>query len=227
MSDICSNCHTQIDSEDQYCAKCGQSTQSFERPFIPFLVNLLHELFDIDGRLWLTLKTLVTKPGVASYEYSQGKRVKYTPALRVYLVVSVVFFLLFASMQGLSASNTEASSSSFDLYPKAMFLLFPFFAFLVSCFYRQSYYINNLILSMHIHSITYLVLILIAPLERLEQKFTTLILLQAPVALYFIWYFLSAFKVMFKESWLKTAIKSLSIYFLYMAALGFVFDELL
>lgn len=226
MTINCKNCEILLNKDDKYCMQCGQSTQENQRQFVPFMVTSLHELFDVDGRLWLTLRTLLTKPGKASFEYSQGKRVKYTPALRVYIAISVIFFLLFATLHDLPTS-TKTVQANLDLYPKAMFVLFPFFAFLSSCFFRKSYYISNLVFSMHIHSITYLLLAIIGSLENAEQKHIIFLVLQAPAAIYFTWYYFSAFKTMYEESWLATLSKSVAIYFLYMSALGFVFDQLL
>jgi len=226
MTKNCKNCETQLNEKDNYCAQCGQFVQDKQQQFMPFVVNSMHELFDIDGKLWLTLKTLITKPGKASYDYAQGQRVKYTPALRVYIAISVIFFLLFATLHDLPTS-TESVQANLDLYPKAMFVLFPFFAFLASCFFCKSYFINNLIFSMHIHSVGYLLLAMVGSLENFEQKHSILILLQGPAAIYFTWYYFTAFKTMYLEPWWKILLKSVAIYFIYMATLGFVFDQLL
>lgn len=224
MTNTCKNCETLLETKDQFCSQCGQSTKTHQRPFFPFITNSLHELFDIDGRLGLTIKTLIFKPGKLSYDYSQGKRVKYTPALRIYLVISVLFFLLFSVFQG---ENNNAIQSNLDLYPKIMFLLFPFFALLTNCFYKTSYYLDNIVFSMHIHSIAYLLLAIVGPLEKFEQEHIGFTLLQVPAIVYFAWYFFTAFKIMYQESWWHTLLKTFAIYFLYMATLGLVFDQLL
>ena len=227
MTDLCTNCDATLKKDDKFCSQCGQNTQSFQRPFFPFLKNSLHELFDIDGRLSLTLKTMISSPGKLSYEFAQGKRAKYTPPLRLYLMISVIFFLLFSTIEGFANSDKLQSQTNFDLYPKAMFVLFPFFAFVVSWFYRKSYYLNNLVFSMHIHSVAYLLLAIVGPLEKIEQSHQLFLILQVPAAIYFIWYFFTAFKTMFREAWQLTLLKSAAIYFIYMATLGFVFDQLL
>ncbi|MEW6983465.1 DUF3667 domain-containing protein [Colwelliaceae bacterium 6471] len=187
----------------------------------------MHELLDIDGRLSLTLKTLITKPGLASYEYDQGMRAKYTPSLRLYLVASVIFFLLFSSFQQVITGREGYSASSIDLYSKAMFVLFPLFALYIKAIYPSSYLVSNIVFSLHIHSVGYLVLILIGPLEALERQHPAYLALQAPLLLYLLWYFLKAFKTMYLASWLVTAFKSLLVYLAYMATLGLVFDVVL
>jgi len=223
----CKNCQTVLAENAKYCSTCGQSTKSYRQPFIPFVKEALHEFLDIDGRMLLTLKTLVTKPGLASYEYDQGMRVKYTPALRFYLVVSVIFFLLFSSFQQVFTGQEGYSASSIDLYSKAMFVLFPLFALYVKAMYPGSYLVSNIVFSLHIHTVGYLVLILIGPLEVLETQHLEYLILQIPVLLYLLWFFLKAFKTMYQASWAVTAFKSLLVYLVYMATLGLVFDVVL
>ncbi|WP_286261333.1 DUF3667 domain-containing protein [Thalassotalea atypica] len=223
----CRNCQTILTENAKYCSTCGQSTKSNRQPFIPFVKEAMHELLDIDGRLSLTLKTLFTKPGLASYEYDLGMQTKYTPPLRLYLVISVIFFLLFSSFQQVFTGQEGYSASSIDLYSKAMFVLFPLFALYVKAMYPSSYLVSNIVFSLHIHSVGYLVLILIGPLEVLERQHILFIALQAPLLLYLLWYFPKAFKTMYQASWLVTAFKSLLVYLVYMATLGLVFDVVL
>lgn len=162
------------------------------------------------------------KPGLAAYEISQGKRVRYTPALRLYLVASLLFFLIFASFQNIYAAN-----SAVDVYSRAMLVLFPLYALLINCFFWKSFYLANLVFSMHIHSVAYAVLMIIGPLEAMESKSEMFVFIQAIPATYFAWYLLKAFKVMFREPWWKTIIKTMGVYFIYMAAMGVVFDVVL
>jgi hypothetical protein len=192
-----------------------------------FLKDSLYELLDVDGRLATTIKTLLLKPGVASRDYSKGKQHKYSPPLRFYLVVSVIFFLVFESFQHVYANVTVKSDSITELYSRAMFVLFPLFALIIRCFYRTSYYLGNLVFSMHMHSIAYVVLLLIGPLESIENLHVSLTLLQVLPSGYFIWYFYKAFKTMYQQSWGITLVKATAIYMIYMAVFGVVFDFLL
>ena len=52
-------------------------------------------LFDFDGRMLISLRLLMTRPGFLSYEYINGRRVSYTSPIRMYLVISLVFFFVF------------------------------------------------------------------------------------------------------------------------------------
>ncbi|WP_246058411.1 DUF3667 domain-containing protein [Litorilituus lipolyticus] len=189
--------------------------------------EFLHELLDIDGRLSLTLITMVKKPGQLTHEFNQGKRVKYTPPLRLYLAISILFFIIFSSIYQVYAPERPLTDSMISYYSKAMFLLFPIFALIVQLFFRQSFYIGNLVFSMHLHSIVYIILMFIAPLEALEQEHQIFLLLQLPLTLYLVWYIFKAFKTVYQDSWLKTIVKASVIYMVYMSILGLVFDVLM
>lgn len=220
----CSNCQSSLVNNAVYCSYCGQSTTDLNRPVMLIAKEMLHELLDIDNKLWITLKTLITKPGKLTKEFSQGKRAKYTPPLRLYLVISIVFFILFTGIYEVYGNSQNMASSMGEYYAKAMFVLFPVFALLIHVFFRKSFYIYNLVFSMHIHSVVYLCLIIIAPLEAFERTYPMLLFLQLPPVIYLIWYVFTAFKTVFDETWRLTLIKSSVIYLIYMGALGIVFD---
>jgi hypothetical protein len=53
----------------------------------------LEDLTDLDSRLWRTLKGLLVKPGSVTADYIGGRRARYIPPIRLYLVVSFLVFL--------------------------------------------------------------------------------------------------------------------------------------
>ena len=65
---------------------------------VPTTMELMHELLEgithSDSRLWRTLTTLWFKPGKLTEEFVAGRRVAYLPPFRLYLIVSIVFFLI-------------------------------------------------------------------------------------------------------------------------------------
>jgi hypothetical protein len=65
------------------------------------------------------------------------------------------------------------------------------------------------------------------PFEVLEQKHSVFLILQAPILLYALWYFIKAFKTMYQGSWWVTILKSGTIYLVYMASMGVMFDVVL
>ena len=78
---------------DIYCSKCGQKNVGL-LTFRVIINDFLDNIFSIDSRLFVTLKYLIFKPGYLTTEYWAGKRKKYLPPFRLYLVLSVIYFLL-------------------------------------------------------------------------------------------------------------------------------------
>ncbi|HEV7717275.1 MAG TPA: DUF3667 domain-containing protein [Steroidobacteraceae bacterium] len=51
-----------------------------------------------DSRVWRTLWFLIAKPGFLTVEFVEGRRARFLPPFRLYLVLSVVLFLVAASV---------------------------------------------------------------------------------------------------------------------------------
>jgi hypothetical protein len=91
-TDNCLNCGEVLSG--QYCSYCGQRADVRVISLWELLRDLVGDLFELDSRLWRTLRPLVTRPGLLTREYLSGRRAQYTPPFRMYLVLSVVFFLV-------------------------------------------------------------------------------------------------------------------------------------
>jgi hypothetical protein len=87
----CLNCDSPLLGE--YCANCGQHSKHHVHSTAALFSELIEDLFHTDHRVWRTLKPLVLKPGKLTAEYLRGKRVTYTPPFRLYIVLSLIFFL--------------------------------------------------------------------------------------------------------------------------------------
>jgi len=87
----CTNCQTPL--VGPYCGQCGQEVNSTLKYFGTVILHLLEDIFSFDSRAKRTLVPLLTKPGYLTQEYFDGKRVLYVPPLRLYLFISIMFFL--------------------------------------------------------------------------------------------------------------------------------------
>jgi hypothetical protein len=58
------------------------------------LRELLGNLFSFDSRVWRTAVPLVIQPGELSARYLAGQRVRFVPPVRLYVFVSLLYFLL-------------------------------------------------------------------------------------------------------------------------------------
>lgn len=85
----CANCAAPLTG--RYCAACGQDATP-DAPFGHMIRELVDDVFNLDSRLWLTLKALLTRPGELSVEYRRGRRARYVSPTRLYLIASLVFF---------------------------------------------------------------------------------------------------------------------------------------
>ena len=56
--------------------------------------DVLHDLVHLDSRVWRTLVALLFRPGRLTNEFITGRRTFYLPPFRLYLVLSLVYFLL-------------------------------------------------------------------------------------------------------------------------------------
>jgi hypothetical protein len=88
----CLNCKTPLSG--QYCANCGQRARSRLISLWELITDAFGDLFELDSRLWRTLIPLFARPGVLTKDYLEGRRVRFMPPFRTYLVLSIIFFLI-------------------------------------------------------------------------------------------------------------------------------------
>ena len=77
---------------DRFCGACGQNDRSYLRATRQIVGEVLGEAFDLDSRLGRTLKYLLLRPGFLSREFASDVRASYVSPVRLYIVVSLVFF---------------------------------------------------------------------------------------------------------------------------------------
>ena len=174
----CKNCGTALD--DVFCPHCGQKNVDLSRPMLDLAGELVRETFDVDGRMFRTLRLLFVRPGALTRDYLAGHRQRYTPPLRLYLVISLLFFLAmaWAASRGalLEAGQTMAADAPTQArllgeeFPRLMFLLLPVFALLLKVAFRDRLYFDHLIYSLHLHSAAYVILAVMLPLDGIADR---------------------------------------------------------
>ena len=101
----CLNCGTEF--EGNFCPECGQraDTKRFTIRFI--FTNLLQAILSNDGGVWITLKSLFTRPGQMMVDIINGKRKSYfSPFPMLFLTLSL--YVIIFSFTG---SKKEAFES--------------------------------------------------------------------------------------------------------------------
>ena len=114
--DHCLNCAAP--ARGRFCAECGQEIKDHTVALRPLLADLLAEVASWDSKLLRTLGALIARPGFLSNEYNAGRRVPYLSPLKLYLTVSVLFFLLVSwrtPLGGLVAVNPPPGSKHVGL----------------------------------------------------------------------------------------------------------------
>lgn len=90
----CLNCGAPL--HGAFCAACGQRAVPPNPTVRELASDAWHELSGYDGRIMSTIRGLL-RPGFLTREYLEGRRAHYLPPVRVYLIVSVVYFVVAAS----------------------------------------------------------------------------------------------------------------------------------
>jgi len=88
----CLNCGEVLTG--QHCSHCGQRARVRVLSLWGLVKDALGDLTNFDSRIWRTLFPLLFRPGKVTQEYLRGKRTSYTPPFRMYLILSIGFFLL-------------------------------------------------------------------------------------------------------------------------------------
>lgn len=233
----CLNCGEEVSGN--YCSNCGQKFQPTKVPLRLFLDDVVETLFTIDNRLFRTLRDLFLKPGKVTIDYIEGRRAKYLPPLRIYLSISVVYFLFAQFIESdkiLFVNFTQDAESDLNLakiIQTGLFFLVPVLALILKIFHRKrkAFYIEYLIFSVHLHSvwfvlftiqmlIGFLVTILGDGLSSTVNNAVSIFgeTFQIGAMIFLV----ISVKKVFGENWMKAIFKSISTLFIYLLSLGLV-----
>ncbi len=88
----CANCNTEL--QGPVCHHCGQLADEFHRPVRGLVGEIIEGLFALDGRVARTIPNLLLRPGRITRAYLKGQRARFMPPFRLYIIASLIFFLL-------------------------------------------------------------------------------------------------------------------------------------
>lgn len=103
----CLNCELDLTKEDNFCSGCGQKNHATRLKIRAFLDEVFNSIFNIDARIWLTLKTAFINVGQLAKEFNQGKRKKYVPPVQFYLFASLIYFLILGIFAKVNGERTD------------------------------------------------------------------------------------------------------------------------
>lgn len=116
QSKSCDNCHAPVSGP--FCSQCGQEAESTLKYFWTVILHILDDIFSFDSRANRTLLPLLFRPGFLTNQYFAGHRVHYIPPLRLYLFISIIFFIslkFFASADIQSEHTKEIENLSKEI----------------------------------------------------------------------------------------------------------------
>ena len=93
---VCANCGHPVTGK--FCDNCGQLTSDFHRPIWTLTKDVLSDALSLDGRIARTLPSLMFAPGRVTRAYLEGKRARYVPPFRLFLLTSLIFFFTLFAM---------------------------------------------------------------------------------------------------------------------------------
>jgi hypothetical protein len=229
----CRNCQAPLD--DAYCSRCGQRDVDLERPIWGLVAGVLKESFELDGRTAVTIKTLFRHPGMLTSEFLAGRRRSYTSPLRLYLVISISFFVLVAWFARSGILLDPGQDPNFDAavqagfladdLPRLMFILLPIFALLLKIVFLKRLYFDHLIFSLHLHSAAYVLLAVMLPLETRADRNVALLLLQVLSLVALVAYFVIALRRVYQPTWFAVSWKSVVVIFAYMMIVSIAIEN--
>jgi hypothetical protein len=84
-----------------FCALCGQPHNTHRRSLGHLLHDFFKDIVSFDSRILRTARALLVRPGELPNAFRHGRTQPYVPAVRLYLFVSLLFFL-FLSATGIA-----------------------------------------------------------------------------------------------------------------------------
>lgn len=89
----CLNCGAPVHSV--FCPDCGQANREPQLGVGDLLHDFIHMFTHYDGKFFVTVRLLFTKPGYLSTAFLRGQRMLYLPPVQMYVLTSAIFFFFF------------------------------------------------------------------------------------------------------------------------------------
>ena len=88
----CENCGAPLTGE--FCSQCGQHAIDYRRSILRVLWDAADSFLNWDTKFLHSMNQLLVHPWHLTNDFNAGRRARYVHPLRLYLIASIVFFLL-------------------------------------------------------------------------------------------------------------------------------------
>ena len=108
----CLNCENDISEDDNFCSQCGQVNDLKKVSLYQYLSAYFDDFLSFDSRLLKTIVTLIFKPGTVTKNYVAGKRISYVNPFKLYLHITILFFLVIGIFKTIDRFKSIDDTSS-------------------------------------------------------------------------------------------------------------------
>lgn len=106
----CPNCDTPL--AGPFCHACGQSSDDHRRSLLHLCIEVVEDLFHLDGRLGRTLPDLFLHPGRLARDLLERRIARHVPPFRMFLVTLLVFMVVAEHEANVAAKANEAEQAA-------------------------------------------------------------------------------------------------------------------
>ncbi|HEV2148021.1 MAG TPA: DUF3667 domain-containing protein [Longimicrobiaceae bacterium] len=131
-----------------------------------WIAQFLDDVLDVNARLPRTLVSLVRSPGLLTSEWLAGRRARYLPPVRLYVLCSVAMFATGIALrligEHFGVGYRPKGAVADDAYAEvarqsathALFVLVPLSAVWLKLFFRRAnrVYVEHLVFTLHVHA---------------------------------------------------------------------------
>jgi len=101
----CPNCGAPV--QGPFCYACGQSEKGMIRHLSAVMSDLADIVFNVDSRVFRSLRDLYFRPGYMTSEYIEGRRARYVTPFRLFFFLCIFSFLAMQwSAEEINMQNT-------------------------------------------------------------------------------------------------------------------------
>ncbi|MEM7297472.1 MAG: DUF3667 domain-containing protein [Bacteroidota bacterium] len=235
MERICKNCERELEKDFRFCPDCGQEHKEKVVTFKQFILDFLGDYFTFDSLIIRSVQPLLFRPGFLTKEFLEGRRVRYIPPLRMFIFISIIFFLILGPLEKTIQVENSEEAEFLDWFfsvwfPRLFFLLLPLFALFLFILFRKPgrFYLTHFIFSVHIHAFVFALLTIMVIL--IDYIFPSSVFLSQwslviTILLIEVYLFVSLHRV-YEQKWFTTLFKLIVINVMYSISVMIIFSTI-